>query len=427
MAMKTRSFVALAALVGAAATLAVPACSSKGDSHSPDKSAKSAKKEATVNFAIDIGGGIIVDSVEVDIDNEGDRDPPAVDATTTIDVSQPGSTISAELGVPLGSGYIAYLSASSADGGISCTGQSDPFSVTSTTEDVLVGVTLTCRNSATGEEWGGVVINADASVQTTICPAVNAYTVSPLQVNVGGTITLTAAASGTGATYRWSEGATTIPTTDGDGTYTCASAGAHTLTLTVGSSTEASCSSVKTAVVTCVAPSGTGGTGGGAGEGGTAGTAGSAGEGGTAGTAGSAGEGGTAGTAGTGGTGGGTNACLTCDSEQCTADVGARPCSDFTDPAQRASCEATLACARRTNCATEQVVDCYCGPNNPACLTGGANGACKTEIETAIGSTDPNEITINLIDTTRPGGAAMFQVLCNREACFDACFPYPTP
>ncbi|HMJ15228.1 MAG TPA: hypothetical protein VK524_27625, partial [Polyangiaceae bacterium] len=257
-----------------------------------------------MSFAIDIGGGVVLDEVEIDIDNEGDRDPPAVDVTTTIDVSQPGSTISAELGVPLGMGYVAYLSASSADGGISCSGQSTPFSVTSTTEDVLVGVTLVCRNSATGEEIGSVVINADASVQTTTCPAVSAYSVSPLQVGVGGTITLTADASGTGATIAWSEGGTTIPTTAGDGSYTCASAGAHTLTLTVGSSTQASCSSVKTATVTCVAPSGTGGSAGAAGTGGAAGTAGTAGEAGTGGVAGTAGTGGVAGTAGTGGVAG---------------------------------------------------------------------------------------------------------------------------
>ncbi|HMJ16427.1 MAG TPA: PKD domain-containing protein [Polyangiaceae bacterium] len=251
-----------AVLAGAAATIAVVGCS-EDDSDAPRKGARSGK-EASLHFAIDIGGGVTLDEVNYVIDNDGNPAAPN-DAAGPIDVSQAGSTISAEVGVPLGSNYIAYLTASSADGTVECEGQSSTFNVTSTTDDVEVGVSLRCTNTVTGEEIGSVRINADASVTSSTCPSVSSYAVSPLQVGVGGTIRLTSASSGANATVRWSEGATTIATT-ANATYTCAAAGAHTLTLTVGSSAEASCASTKTISVTCAGS--TGGAGGAGGQGG---------------------------------------------------------------------------------------------------------------------------------------------------------------
>ncbi|HEY6561874.1 MAG TPA: hypothetical protein VI072_31615 [Polyangiaceae bacterium] len=266
--MKNRSFVAFALLAVATATNAVVGCS---EDDTPRKTAKAGKK-GNLHFAIDING-VEVNEVSYVIDNDGDPAAPN-DVADTIDVSQPGSTISAEVGVPLGTGYVAYLSATSEDGDVSCSGQSDTFDVTSVTEDVLVGVNLVCRNTETGEEIGSVRINADASVETTTCPSIRSYSVSPLTVGVGGTIRLTSAASSASATTRWSEGATTIAST-ANATYTCATAGAHTLTLTVGSSTEASCASTKSISVTCAGTTGAGGAGGtgGVSSGGTGGVA----------------------------------------------------------------------------------------------------------------------------------------------------------
>ena len=262
--MKNRSFVAFALLAVATATNAVVGCS-EDDRDMPRKAAKAGDKN--LHFAIDIGGGVILNEVSYVIDNDGDPAAPN-DASGVIDVSQPGSSISAEVGVPLGSGYIAYLTATSADGAATCRGESTPFNVTSTTDDVEVYLTLTCFRTSDGTQIGSVRINADASVETTECPSISSYSVSPLQVGVGGTIRLNSSASGAGATTRWSEGATTIATT-ANATYTCASAGAHTITLTVGSSTEPSCSSVKNIAVTCAGT--TGGTGGAGGTGGTGG------------------------------------------------------------------------------------------------------------------------------------------------------------
>jgi hypothetical protein len=428
MAMKKRSFVALAVLAGAAATLAIPACSSKEDGRTPSgNTAKGPKKEATVQFAIDIGGGIVLDSVEVDIDNEGDREPPAVDVTHTIDVSQPGSTISAELGVPLGSGYIAYLSATAGDGGIRCEGQSTPFSVTSTTDDVLVGVNLVCRNTSTGERIGSVRINADASVETTTCPEVSAYAVSPLQVGVGGTVTLSADAVGAGATLAWSEGGTAIPTTAGDGTYTCATAGVHTLTLTVGSSTEASCSSVKTAEVTCVSTSG--GTGGAAGTGGSAGEGGTAG---TAGTGGSAGEGGTAGTAGTGGSAGeggaaGSDGGTVASCQSCLATPCSGPLEAVGLQCTGTTCNALQACLDASSCDENDPRSCYCGTLAPTQCFGlttspsAPNGPCKAQITALAGVETPLAIGGLYTNPTNPLGANMQLSICSVRECSTAC------
>jgi hypothetical protein len=259
--MKNRSFVAFALLAVATATNAVVGCS-EDDRDMPRKAAKAGDKN--LQFAIEIGGGVILNEVSYVIDNDGNAAAPN-DASGVIDVSQPGSTISAEVGVPLGTGYIAYLTATSADGSATCRGESTPFDVTSTTEAAEVGLLLRCFRTSNGEEIGSVRINADASVETTTCPRITAFAVSPLRVNVGGTIRLTSAADGANATTRWSEGATTIATT-ANATYTCATAGAHTITLTVGSSAEASCSQSKNISVTCAGA--TGGTGGSGGQGG---------------------------------------------------------------------------------------------------------------------------------------------------------------
>ncbi|HEY6561797.1 MAG TPA: hypothetical protein VI072_31220 [Polyangiaceae bacterium] len=132
-------------------------------------------------------------------------------------------------------------------------------------------------------------------------------------------------------------------------------------------------------------------------------------------------------------------ACDTCNQalpDRCNvtnADIGTKACADFGDATITAGpalgermvdvCHEVLNCILRTKCAQAAIIDCYCGANNPRCLEAdGANGPCKQEIERGLGTVDPNEIEIGMIDTTFAGGVGTFTALCLRETCHDACF-----
>jgi cysteine-rich repeat protein len=134
-----------------------------------------------------------------------------------------------------------------------------------------------------------------------------------------------------------------------------------------------------------------------------------------------------------------TTTCDACNQalpDRCTVtnvDIGTKACADFGDATITTGpalgermvdvCHEVLNCILRTKCAQAQVVDCYCGENNPRCLEAdGANGPCKQEIERGLGTQDPNEISIGMIDATFAGGVGAFTALCLRETCHDACF-----
>jgi hypothetical protein len=81
------------------------------------------------------------------------------------------------------------------------------------------------------------------------------------------------------------------------------------------------------------------------------------------------------------------------------------------------------------------VTFCYCGNRKISeCVAGFGEGACRTEIEQGLKSTDPTFILLNLTNPTRPGGGALSLGQCDHDNCGDpalggdnSCVPYCAP
>jgi hypothetical protein len=201
---------------------------------------------------------------------------------------------------------------------------------------------------------------------------------------------------------------------------------------------------------------GSGGSGvapGSAGSSGSGGLPASSGSGGSPGTGGAvASSGGATGGATRGGTGGAVgggggppaayNTCRTCEVQMCQDKVvaceqaqGAAAAGPATGMARKDLCLALVACIRATRCAFSgadpgDTGPCYCGTadlGNGACgVPGAANGPCKSQIEAAGESTDPNVIGARLVppDFNIPPpealGRATNLIGCDAFQCPDA-------
>jgi hypothetical protein len=117
-----------------------------------------------------------------------------------------------------------------------------------------------------------------------------------------------------------------------------------------------------------------------------------------------------------------TSACSSCFDLNCPADLAG--CSGLTG-AERRTCQAVVACAHASSCATGgDGMPCYCGTADVgACLSGGANGACKALIETAAGSTDPQVVGERFTDPIYPLGRALNFFGCRAAFCSAECAP----
>jgi hypothetical protein len=438
-AAKRAMLLAAAALIASAA---VASCSKSKDN------GVAAENTGAVDLALTLAPGIIVNSVSYEITGGG-----ITPITGSVNVSDPGATISLLIsGIPAGTGYLIKLSATSTTGAVTCAGEAPFAIVANSTTAVTVG--LQCSGAGT---TGSVSVTAGVNN----CPVIGAFTVSPISIGVGGTISLASTASdadGSALTYAWtSSGAGTFGSpTSANTTFVCSPAGSQTLTLTV---TDGSCPKTKTVIVSCVgagggtggvsgtggAPAGTGGapagTGGApAGTGGApAGTGGApAGTGGApAGTGGApAGTGGApagtggmpAGTGGMPGTGGSTppvdsTACDACVAANC-ADDGPG-CSSLTG-AKAALCDTLFACVRRTNCGAVSNSVCWCGTASvPVCSStaGAANGPCLAEEVAAAESTDLALISARYTRPDFASGAVHNRIACEKDLCAAVCPP----
>lgn len=211
----------------------------------------SGKKAATgTDLARDVGsvtmailvGGAEVKKVDYTVSGNG-----ITPITGSVDVTGQATTVSVLInGIPAGKAYTIDLKGTSVDGGTTCTGKA--------TFDVEAGKTtsvtavLQCKGT---RATGGVVVNASINS----CPLVTSVTVSPLSVDVGGTITLNATAAdsdvGDALTFSWSAPSGTFA--DGSKaatTYACNPGGSRTLTLKV---TDGKCEDGYTVDVNCVA------------------------------------------------------------------------------------------------------------------------------------------------------------------------------
>ncbi|HVU03638.1 MAG TPA: DUF4215 domain-containing protein [Polyangiaceae bacterium] len=240
-ALRKVTFVALAAFVSAGA---LSACSSTPSSQ-PTGGGVEAPNNGTVGLAIDVGGGLTVNSVSYSVTGNGQN------VTGTIDTSDPNSTPSVQIGLPQGNGYTVSLSAT-ATNGVHCAG-SQTFNVTAGATSTIF-VNLQCDAQNNGDNIGGTIVNGTfIPGNAATCPDIAYYAVSPLTTSTGQPFTLAGAGTAGTTTTVWTADQGTVTAgTGGAGTYVCATAGdAHlTFTITDGKS----CTDAQTVTVHCVNP-----------------------------------------------------------------------------------------------------------------------------------------------------------------------------
>ena len=184
--------------------------------------------------------------------------PGGFSKTGSIDLSS-ATKISATIGgIPAGSGYSITLSATS-DGADSCSGAATFNIVAHQTTPVTVPVA--CREPA---RTGSVGVTGALN----ICPVIDGIGANPAEVQVGGSVALSAAAHDSDAgpsplTYAWTvNGGTLSNATIPNPTFTCGSTpGTVTIGLTVGDGDPAAtCADTQTTQITCSTAAKTPGT-----------------------------------------------------------------------------------------------------------------------------------------------------------------------
>ncbi|HEX3762123.1 MAG TPA: PKD domain-containing protein [Kofleriaceae bacterium] len=156
-------------------------------------------------------------------------------------------------GIPAGTGYQVSLMATTADSSASCTGSASFDVVARLTATVTVP--MTCIEAPRA---GSVLVNGKLN----ICPSIDGIGANPAEVEVGGTIALTAAAHDSDAgpsplSFGWTTTSGTLSDpTARNPTFTCTTPGTATVRLTVSDGDPAaSCADTSVAQVTCsVAP-----------------------------------------------------------------------------------------------------------------------------------------------------------------------------
>jgi phospholipase C len=210
-----------------------------------ERTSSTANNGATgsVNIAL-VQGGVTINTVSYTISGNG------FSKMGTIDVSHSSALATVIGGIPAGSGYSIMLSATGTDGS-NCGGNATfavtPGAVTN------VSVTLDCHQAA---KTGSISLNGTVN----ICPNLDALSASPASVNVGATLSLSAAADDPDSgpsplAYSWTataNGAFVGPTNTANATFECTSVGTSTVTVTVSDGDPlTSCAATGSVTVTC--------------------------------------------------------------------------------------------------------------------------------------------------------------------------------
>ena len=156
--------------------------------------------------------------------------PLGFSTSGTVDLTSATALAFTVGGIPAGSGYIIIVNSRSTDGTTACTGTAT-FAITAHAT-TSVSLPVDCHQAP---RTGSVAINGTVNV----CPQVDGITVSPSQVSVGASVSLSSAAhdsdNGPAAlTYQWTASAGTLSSaTAQNPSFTCTAAGIASLTLTV--------------------------------------------------------------------------------------------------------------------------------------------------------------------------------------------------
>jgi len=183
-----------------------------------------------VGLALQVAPGVTVSSATYTITG-----PDGFSTTGTVSVGQssdvPVNVAEISGGLPVGTGYVIDVTATTADGGTVCSGSTD-FDVTAgdTMSDVIVH--LTCRQPP-GTGRIRVVLAPN------ICPVLDAISAIPAELVVGGSTTLSALAHDSDGgpaplTFTWTTNRGQLAhTSSSDARFTCATAGLATITAAV--------------------------------------------------------------------------------------------------------------------------------------------------------------------------------------------------
>ena len=277
----------------AAALVALAACSS------PSAPSTASGSVGAVGLNLDVAPGTTLSSVAYTITG-----PASFLKTGTIDVSHTG-TLSALLSpIPAGTGFTISLDATAAGGGTTCAGMATFDVMANQTSTVVVH--LTCHEAA---RTGSILVNGSLN----LCPAIDGISASNAEVFVGYTVNLGGEAhdldqAPAALSYRWTASNGQLSdTTARNPVFTCTSAGAAVITLTVSDGDPApGCAGTMSLTLTCT-PNGAGGGAGSVASGGVSGSGGTS-AGGAVGTGGAVSSGGTSSAGGTVGTGGSVSA-----------------------------------------------------------------------------------------------------------------------
>jgi phospholipase C len=197
----------------------------------------------SVDLAL-VEGGVTLNSVSYTITG-----PNGFSNSGTINVAASSSVTAVIGGLPAGNGFTLTLTATGTDGQTTC-GGSATFNVTAGVV-TKVSVTLDCHQ---GSKTGSIAINGTVN----ICPNLDAISASPASVNVGATLSVSAAADDpdkgpSPLSYSWTaSGGTLTGANTASPTFECTTVGTATLSVTVSDGDpQASCAAQGSVQVTC--------------------------------------------------------------------------------------------------------------------------------------------------------------------------------
>ncbi|HVU00417.1 MAG TPA: DUF4215 domain-containing protein [Polyangiaceae bacterium] len=205
----------------------------------------------SVSLGVIVGPSDVVDGVDYDVSGNGQS------ISDRIELSDPKTTPSIELGLPEGTGYDVSLSAVTR-AGVHCAGQGSFDVVAGLTSSVTVN--LLCDPVNDGDGLGQTVVHAHfIPGDPSLCPQIQFYTVSPLRASVGRTITVQGAGTAGTVVAGWG----IVPGGNGTGHFEhvnapsdlfhCDSGGTLNLVFVVGDGKSCYAPSLPV-VVTCVGP-----------------------------------------------------------------------------------------------------------------------------------------------------------------------------
>jgi hypothetical protein len=239
--MRTEKMTMLA--LGLCGVTSLAGCGSQSDrpsTHAPG----SQESVGSVGLNLQLASGATINSASYTITG-----PNAFTKTGTINLTS-ATKLSATIGgLPAGTGYTITLSATSTDGSTSC-GGSAGFNVVAH-QTAVATVPVACKEAA---RTGSVLVNGTLN----ICPTIDGINTNPAEVQVGGTIAISASAHDSDAgpsplTYAWTASSGTLSSASASNpTFTCTAPGTATLGLTVSDGDPAAtCADTLTAQVNC--------------------------------------------------------------------------------------------------------------------------------------------------------------------------------